>query len=162
MNTKTVRQTITFKAPPHDIYEALMTPESTQNLPVTKHLSAGKSGEIFCFLTVTVKALTSNWYRIPKSCKHGAPVTGRKAITPKLLLHSKKSRAGQDFPSCRRASPKNSITTSHRAGGTITGLPWKTCWKSKNIPSSGLIQLSNDQAIIASFTPFPIRTAPER
>jgi activator of HSP90 ATPase len=24
MNTKTVRQTITFKAPPHDVYEALM------------------------------------------------------------------------------------------------------------------------------------------
>jgi uncharacterized protein YndB with AHSA1/START domain len=50
MNIKTVRQTITFKAPPHDVYEALMDSRKHSKFTGDKASISRKSrGEVFCF-----------------------------------------------------------------------------------------------------------------
>ncbi|HIN05951.1 MAG TPA: hypothetical protein EYM65_06900 [Dehalococcoidia bacterium] len=41
--TKTIEQTVTIKANPHDVYEALMDSENTPNSPGLRLTSAGRS-----------------------------------------------------------------------------------------------------------------------
>jgi len=97
-----------------------------------------------------------------KSSKPGVPVTGRKVIIPKLLSHSKKSRAGQDFISPDRRPWKTIWWYLTGLAGLLLGSNERHAGKVESFPILGLVKLSNEQAFSASFTPFPVRIAPER
>jgi uncharacterized protein YndB with AHSA1/START domain len=122
METKTVKQTATFKASPHEVYEALMDSKKHANFTGDKATISRKIGGKFS--TFDGYSEGTNLELIPDS---KIMQTWRASDWPeghysKVTFSLKEIPTGTRLTFIRPKSPPNNTMIFLRAGGTTTGL----------------------------------------
>jgi len=78
MRTKTIRQSVTFKASPHAVYEALMDSRKHARFTSAKAKISRKVNGRFTAYDGYIEGVHLDLCQTRKLCNHGAAMTGRK------------------------------------------------------------------------------------
>jgi len=121
MKTKTLHQTVKFKASPTQVYEMLMDSRKHRSLSGMPAKISRKVGGKFTAWGTHILASTLLFCRAAKLFKHGEPLVGGRITTRLRSLTSKKCQAARALSSLRSEFLRTAIVVTIAAGSKPIG-----------------------------------------